>query len=140
MFFPQDKFIILSAAIFYHHNSNFYAKFSRAAISVNSIVQYVHFVYSDIRAAAVIYSAGADDNFILAVAVQITSRHIDSAPELLIVGEKDEHLFESQTLFAAISGSKKELHLIKGAPHTFRTPEHLAEIKNILDKWVEKIG
>ena len=61
-------------------------------------------------------------------------------PVLLIVGEKDEHLFESQTLFAAISGSKKELHLIKGAPHTFRTPEHLAEIKNILDKWVEKIG
>ncbi len=61
-------------------------------------------------------------------------------PVLLIVGEKDEHLYESQVLFETIPGDKKELHVIKGAPHTFQAPEHLAEIKNIFDQWIKKIG
>jgi pimeloyl-ACP methyl ester carboxylesterase len=60
-------------------------------------------------------------------------------PVLLIVGDKDEHLLESQTLFNAIPTDKKELHIIKGAPHTFKDPEHLVEIKEIFDKWVSKL-
>lgn len=60
-------------------------------------------------------------------------------PVLFIVGEKDKHLYESKQLFAAITGNKKELHIIKGAPHTFRKPEHLAEIKEIFDSWIKKL-
>ena len=61
-------------------------------------------------------------------------------PVLLIVGEDDtstppEH---QQILHKALPG-KKELHIIKGAPHTFRNPEHLAEIKQIFNQWIAKL-
>lgn len=59
-------------------------------------------------------------------------------PVLLIVGEKDrpttpEH---QKILFDALPSQKKELHVIKGAPHTFRDPEHLREVKEIFMKWL----
>lgn len=59
-------------------------------------------------------------------------------PVLLIVGDKDdgtppEH---HKILFDKLPG-KKEMHVIKGAPHTFRDPEHLAEIRAIFDKWIK---
>lgn len=62
-------------------------------------------------------------------------------PVLLIVGEKDtstppEH---QQILYEALPG-KKELHIIKGASHTFCNPEHLAEIKQLFNKWITKNG
>jgi len=59
-------------------------------------------------------------------------------PVLIIVGENDditppEH---QKILFNKLSG-KKEIHVIKNAPHTFRDPEHLAEIKEIFNKWIK---
>jgi hypothetical protein len=33
--------------------------------------------------------------------------------------------------------SEKEIHIIKGAPHTFREQKHLDEIKLIIKKWLE---
>ena len=59
---------------------------------------------------------------------------------LLIVGEKDEGtpLKHQQILFDKLPG-KKELHVIKGAPHTFRTPKQLEEIKHIFSNWVDSV-
>lgn len=59
-------------------------------------------------------------------------------PVLMIVGERDnstpkEH---QQILFAKLPG-KKEFHIIKNAPHTFRDPDHLNEIKDIFNKWIK---
>jgi pimeloyl-ACP methyl ester carboxylesterase len=59
-------------------------------------------------------------------------------PVLLIVGSEDtgtppEH---QQVLFDAAAGPK-EIHVIKGAPHTFRDPKHLAEIKQIFLNWID---
>ena len=59
-------------------------------------------------------------------------------PVLLIVGDKDdgtppEH---QKILFDKLPG-KKEMHIIKNAPHTFKDPEHLAEIKTIFDTWIK---
>jgi len=58
-------------------------------------------------------------------------------PVLLIVGDKDtktppEH---QKILFKNLPG-KKELHIIKGSPHTFTAKEHLKEVKGILNKWI----
>ncbi|MDP2720806.1 MAG: alpha/beta fold hydrolase [bacterium] len=60
-------------------------------------------------------------------------------PVLLIVGEEDEYLYESQALLEAIPGNKKELHVIEGAPHTFREPEHIKEVKDIFLKWIDQL-
>ncbi|MCL5666172.1 MAG: lysophospholipase [Patescibacteria group bacterium] len=59
-------------------------------------------------------------------------------PVLMIVGDKDTSTppNHQQTLFEKLPG-KKELHIIKGAPHTFKAPEHLKEIKDIFDKWIK---
>ncbi len=59
-------------------------------------------------------------------------------PVLLIAGDMDrgtppEH---QKILFDKLPG-KKELHIIKNAPHTFRDPEHLKEIKDIFNKWIK---
>lgn len=61
-------------------------------------------------------------------------------PVLLIVGENDTSALpkHQQILYRAFPG-KKELHIIKGAPHTFRDPKHLAEVKQILNKWIRDI-
>lgn len=62
-------------------------------------------------------------------------------PILLIVGEKDsstppEH---NQLFFDALPGPK-EMHIIANAPHTFRDPAQLQEIKEITSAWLEKIS
>lgn len=62
-------------------------------------------------------------------------------PVLLIVGENDtdtppEH---QRILYDALSG-QRELHIIKGASHTFRDPAHLAEIKQIFHKWIARLS
>ncbi|MBU1111372.1 MAG: lysophospholipase [Nanoarchaeota archaeon] len=61
-------------------------------------------------------------------------------PVLIIVEENDTSTIPEQQklLFDAIPGNHKELHIIKGAPHTFREPEHLTEIKDIFKKWIKK--
>lgn len=61
-------------------------------------------------------------------------------PVLLVVGENDTRTpFDHQKiLYNALSGPK-EIHIIKGSPHTFRDPEHLQELKNILSQWIKKL-
>lgn len=60
-------------------------------------------------------------------------------PVLLMVGDKDDStpLAHQQILLNNLPGPK-EIHIIKGAPHTFRTPEELQEIQEIMEKWIEK--
>lgn len=57
---------------------------------------------------------------------------------ILIVGEFDNCTSprHQQILFDALPG-QKGIYLIKGAPHTFQEPEHLAEIYKLLDKWLK---
>lgn len=61
-------------------------------------------------------------------------------PVLLIVGENDISTppRQQQVLFDLIPG-KKELHIIKGASHTFREEKHLKEIEGIFLNWLEII-
>ena len=61
-------------------------------------------------------------------------------PVLMIVGEKDvgtppEH---QKILYDKLPG-KKEMHVIKGAEHTFREKEHLNEIKEIFNCWIKSL-
>lgn len=59
-------------------------------------------------------------------------------PVLLIVGELDKGTpFRHQKILFDKLPGKKELHIIKNAPHTFRDSEHLVEIKAIFDKWIK---
>ena len=60
-------------------------------------------------------------------------------PVLLIVGENDGSTPPEQQkiLFDQLPGDK-ELHIIKGAPHTFRERSHLNEIKAIFNTWLNK--
>lgn len=60
-------------------------------------------------------------------------------PVLTIVGEKDTSIPPDhvQMLFDAITGPK-EMHVIQNAPHTFRDPRHLEEIKSLIEKWIGK--
>lgn len=64
--------------------------------------------------------------------------HTLTMPVLLIVGDKDdstppEHI---ELLYAALPGPK-QLHIIPDAPHTFRTPEHLHTIEEMMSTWIE---
>lgn len=61
-------------------------------------------------------------------------------PVLMIVGDQDKSTLagHQQVLFDKLPG-QKELHIIKGAPHTFRDKEHLDEIRSIFLNWIEKI-
>jgi hypothetical protein len=61
-------------------------------------------------------------------------------PVLLIVGENDTSTpFEHQkVLYDALPG-EKEIHVIKGAGHTFRGKEHLDELKKNINAWIKII-
>lgn len=61
-------------------------------------------------------------------------------PILLIVGDKDDStpLEHQKMLYDAIPGDKKEIHVIKGSPHTFKEERHLAEIKDIFLNWIKR--
>lgn len=61
-------------------------------------------------------------------------------PVLLIVGEKDdptppEH---QQILFEQLPG-KKEIHVIKGALHSFYEPHEQQEVKQLVSNWLKTI-
>jgi len=59
-------------------------------------------------------------------------------PVLLVVGENDDSVPpEHIKMFYNKLPGPKEFHIIKGAPHTFRSPKHLKEIKEILTKWLK---
>lgn len=62
-------------------------------------------------------------------------------PALLVVGEHDHCTFpkHQQILFDHLPG-KKELHIIKDAPHTLRDERHLLELQSILDKWLKSLN
>jgi pimeloyl-ACP methyl ester carboxylesterase len=62
-------------------------------------------------------------------------------PTLLLVGELDYSTpaKHQQLLFDKLLG-KKEFHIIKNAPHTFKDKEHLHEIYKILNKWIKSIN
>jgi len=61
-------------------------------------------------------------------------------PVLMIVGECDytTPLEHQQILYNALPG-KKELHIIQGAPHTFKDKEHLEQFANFFQHWIEKL-
>ncbi|PIN87892.1 hypothetical protein COV12_01440 [Candidatus Woesearchaeota archaeon CG10_big_fil_rev_8_21_14_0_10_32_24] len=60
-------------------------------------------------------------------------------PVLLIVGDQDTSTppKHQKILFDRLTG-EKEMHTIKGAPHTFKDKNHLAEIKAIFKSWIKK--
>ncbi|MDP3836843.1 MAG: alpha/beta hydrolase [bacterium] len=59
-------------------------------------------------------------------------------PTILIVGELDTSTppKHQQILFDLLPG-KKEMHVIKNAPHTFRVEEHFYEIYQVLNQWAK---
>jgi len=71
----------------------------------------------------------------------LPNAHKLAMPVLLIVGDNDPNTppKHQQLLFDKLPG-KKELHIIKGAEHTFRDKSHLAEIKRIFLKWIETVS
>lgn len=62
-------------------------------------------------------------------------------PILLIVGENDDStpVSHQRILYDALS-CDKELHIIKGAEHTFRAENELEELKELFDKWIKKVN
>lgn len=63
-----------------------------------------------------------------------------SMPTLMIVGDQDKGTTPEQQkmIFDKLSG-EKEIHILKGAPHTFKDPQDLEDVKNIFDKWISKL-
>ncbi len=62
-------------------------------------------------------------------------------PLLFIVGSKDDGTpFEHQKLLMDASASRiKEIHIIEGSGHSYIQPHHLAEVKKIIVKWLQKL-
>ncbi len=61
-----------------------------------------------------------------------------SMPALMIVGENDEDTpFKHQKILFDRLPGPKELHVTKGAPHTFVDEKHLKEIKKIFKDWIK---
>ncbi|MBT4210035.1 MAG: alpha/beta fold hydrolase [Candidatus Komeilibacteria bacterium] len=59
-------------------------------------------------------------------------------PILMMVGEEDmgTPLEDQMKLYDGMP-EDKEIHVVKGAPHTFEKPEHLAKMKQILQDWID---
>lgn len=60
-------------------------------------------------------------------------------PVLLIAGDQDDSTppTHQQMLYDKLPG-KKEIYIIKGAPHTFREPGHLEQIRKLFAGWIKK--
>jgi uncharacterized protein len=69
----------------------------------------------------------------------LPNAHNLTMPVLLVVGDRDEGTppAHQKILFDALPGPK-EIHIIKGAGHTFREGHHLKEIRQIFDKWIKR--
>lgn len=63
------------------------------------------------------------------------------APLMIIVGSHDESCpaDQQQQLFDAWGATKKELHIVNGAPHGFGQPEHVQMLKSHFDNWLKKV-
>ena len=61
-------------------------------------------------------------------------------PVLMVVGEHDETtpLKHQKILFDALPGLK-ELHVISGAPHTFRDSKYLAQLRQVFSQWINTL-
>lgn len=60
-------------------------------------------------------------------------------PVLLLVGSKDDGTpLEHQQTFHDVLPGPKQLHVIEGAPHTFRDPTHLLEIREVMREWIHE--
>jgi pimeloyl-ACP methyl ester carboxylesterase len=59
-------------------------------------------------------------------------------PVLLIVGERDDSTPAEfvKFLYDVLPGPK-ELHIIKNAPHTFREPAQLEEVRKLFSTWID---
>lgn len=61
-------------------------------------------------------------------------------PVLFVVGENDKLCpAEHHKVLYDLAPGPKEMHIVGGAPHTFREPQHLNELKEIFSKWLKKI-
>jgi len=61
-------------------------------------------------------------------------------PVLIIVGDQDtDTRLENLKILYEKLATKKEFHIIKGAPHTFQEENHLQEIKNIFLNWINSL-
>ncbi len=62
-------------------------------------------------------------------------------PILLIVGDLDKGTpFKHQEILYNHLSGPKEIHVIRGAAHTFRDEDHLKEIKEIMVKWISSFS
>jgi pimeloyl-ACP methyl ester carboxylesterase len=61
-------------------------------------------------------------------------------PVLIIVGSADDitPAHQQQVFFDTIPG-RKELHVVEGAPHTFKDENHLKQLKDIFTHWIQHI-
>jgi len=60
-------------------------------------------------------------------------------PTLLVTGEKDRGASPGHVaiLYDELPGPK-ELHVIPDAPHTFRDPAHIEELRRVVDTWLQE--
>lgn len=70
----------------------------------------------------------------------LKNAHKLTMPTLLIIGSKDDGIpVKFQRILYKKLPSPKELHVIKGAPHTFTEEVHLKQIKKIFKDWIKKL-
>lgn len=64
-------------------------------------------------------------------------------PILFVVGENDTSCppYQQQAFCDLLpKETKKEIHIIAGAPHTFKETGHLNQLENIFSNWLKKIS
>jgi len=60
----------------------------------------------------------------------------------MVVGENDDSCppDHQKSLFDLIpQNPKNEFHIVKGAPHSFKEPDHLNELGSIFNNWIKQI-
>ena len=61
-------------------------------------------------------------------------------PILFVVGEEDKSCPPDQEkMFCDLAPGTTEFHIVAGAPHTFRTPEHLEVLRTLLSNWLATV-
>lgn len=66
---------------------------------------------------------------------------IINKPTLLMVGSEDSGTppKDQKRFLEGLATKDKELHIIEGAPHTFKKKNHLKEIEDIMYKWAKRV-
>lgn len=63
-------------------------------------------------------------------------------PILFVVGENDTSCppYQQKNFYDLLpENTKKEFYVVNGAPHTFKEPEHLEQLKTIFNNWLKKL-